>query len=181
MMGKSIFVSIVSYRDPLLVETLKSLMEQKSGMYNIVVGIFEQITKEDSLPVKFPEVWDKYKHEIRYKRIDPEYPDGVGWARAINALQIQNEDFYYQIDSHEVFDPNWDRELVKDYNLGVQKFNTDKVIITAGCKIFRYEDGKVIKEPQGHITSKFKYFCFQENWMLGPQDRKSTRLNSSHT
>ena len=168
MMRKSIFVSIVSYRDPLLVETLKSLMEQKSGMYDVIVGIFEQINKEDSLQVKFPEVWDKYKHEIRYKRIDPEYPDGVGWARAINALQIQNEDFYYQIDSHEVFDPNWDRELVKDYNLGVQKFNTDKVIITAGCKMFRYEDGKIIKEPQGHITSKFKYFCFQENWMLGP-------------
>ena len=161
MMRKSIFVSVVSYRDPLLMETVKSVFEQKSGMFDIVVGIFEQTAKEDSLPIKYPEFFDKYKNDIRYKRIDPEYPDGVGWARAVNALQILNEDFYYQIDSHEVFDANWDRELVKDYNLGVEKFGTDKVIITAGCKIFRFENGEVIKERQGNITSKVKYFCFQ--------------------
>lgn len=169
MMDKSIFVSVVSYRDPLLMETVKSVFEEKSGMFNIIVGIFEQITKEDSLPEKYPDFYAKHKNNIRYKRIDPEYPDGVGWARAINALQILNEDFYYQIDSHMVFDKNWDRELVKDYNRGVEKFGTDKVIIAASCKIFRLgENNEIIKEKQGKITSKVKYFCFQDNWMAAP-------------
>ena len=72
MMRKSIFVSVVSYRDPLLMETVKSIFEQKSGMFDVVVGIFEQINKEDSLPVKHPEFYDKYRNDIRYKRIDPE-------------------------------------------------------------------------------------------------------------
>ena len=168
-MRKSIFVSVVSYRDPLLMETVKSIFEEKSGMYDITVGIFEQIVKEDSLPVKYPEFYDKYKNEIRYKRIDPEYPDGVGWARAVNALQVLNEDFYYQVDSHMVFDPNWDRDLVKDYNRGVNKFGTNKIVITAGCKMFRLgENGEIIKERHGAITSKVKYFCFQDNWMAAP-------------
>jgi Glycosyltransferase (GlcNAc) len=51
-----IFVSIVSYRDPLLHYTLKSLMENKSEITDVVYGIFEQTATEDSLAVKYPEL-----------------------------------------------------------------------------------------------------------------------------
>lgn len=168
MMKESIFVSIISCRDPLLVETVRSVFEESSGMFDINIGIFEQIVKEDSLPIKHTDIWEKYKNQIRYKRIDPEYADGVGWARAINALQIQEEDYYYQIDSHMAFDTNWDRDLVKEYKRGKEKFGTDRIIITAGCKMYELDDNGKPKLERHNVTSRFRYFCFQPNWMLGP-------------
>ena len=44
-----IFVSVVSFRDPLLLQTVRSLIDNQSGIYEIVVGIFEQTCIEDSL------------------------------------------------------------------------------------------------------------------------------------
>lgn len=161
-----IFVSICSYRDPLLHHTLKSLMENKSELGDVVYGVFEQTCKEDSLETKYPEL---AKHpSVRYKRIDPEYSDGVCWARYINSLQLFDEEFYYQIDSHMVFDKNWDRHLISNYKLAAVKHQTDRVIITANCGTFRLsEEGAPIKDLHGNITCVSGYWSFHDNYILG--------------
>lgn len=159
-----IFVSIVSYRDPLLYDTVMSLIENKSGLCIVTIGIFEQTKFEDSLANLHPELITK--PDIFYKRIDPQYSDGVGWARHINALQMNDADFYYQIDSHALFDKNWDRELVKDYQLAVEKYNNPKIVITSNCKNYHLdESGRPVKEILRPITCKSTYFAF-------PRDRK---------
>jgi hypothetical protein len=139
----SIFVSVVSYRDSLLNQTVVDLLDKQSGLNDITVGIFEQTIRENSLEVINPELI-KQKN-IRYKRIDPEYAAGVGWARHINALQIKNEEFFFQIDSHMLFDKGWDVSLIEDWNLGKEKHNDNKTIISTSCKGYDFdENGNII-------------------------------------
>ena len=161
-----IFVSVVSYRDPLLKMTVESLLDNKSPRHDVVVGIFEQIAIEDSLIVKYPEFCNR--PDIRYKRIDPQYSDGVCWARHINALQIKDEDFFYQVDSHMLFDKGWDRKLVNDFRVAQQKHDSNRIIITANCKNFDL-DGTGAPRKQLEemlLTCRVRYFNYNTNLNL---------------
>lgn len=162
---KTIFVSIASFRDELLLATLDSLKQNESGRNKIVYGIFEQTRKEDSLETKAPE---KIEHpNVRYKRIDPEYADGVVWARAINAMQVYDEEFFYQIDSHMLFDKDWDNALIWDYQQATKLANTPKVILTTGTKNFEYFSNYITKHTlKSDITVNFKYYQFDKELLL---------------
>lgn len=160
-----IFVNICSYRDKLLAPTIQSLLDTESGRNQITYGIFEQTKLENSLQTTNP---DLIKHpRIRYKRIDPEYSDGVVWARCINSMQIYDEEFQYQIDSHMLFDKDWDHQLILDYNDARRVANTDKVVLTAGTKNFDLEENRIIKHTlTDDITVKLGYFQFDKDLRL---------------
>ena len=159
-----IFVSICSYRDPLLFHTFKSLIESKSELTEVTYGIFEQTEKETSLEVLHPELVQR--SDVKYKRIDPEFSEGVGWARSINALQMSDEDFYYQVDSHMIFDQDWDRDLIKDYMQGAELSNTNRVIISSNCKNFDLVDGIPTLEHNIKVSCVAKFFQFDKNFWL---------------
>jgi hypothetical protein len=159
-----IFVSICSYRDPLLVYTLKSLIQSKSSLAEVVYGIFEQTEKENSLETLHPELISR--PDVKYKRIDPQYSEGVGWARNINALQLTDEDFYYQIDSHMVFDNNWDRQLINDYKEGCLIANSNKVVISSNCKNFNLVEGHVKLEHNKNVACIAKFYQFDKSLSL---------------
>jgi hypothetical protein len=148
-----IFVSIVSYRDPLLHQTLRNMMETQSAITQVTYGIFEQTEFAESLEAKYPDL--AQNKNVRYKRIDPKYSDGVGWARHLNSLQVDDEEFYYQVDSHTLFDKNWDRYLINDFKLGMEQHKTDRIIIDANCGTFRmledgthYSQGRILVFPR---------------------------------
>lgn len=123
----TIFVSVCSYRDPFMARTVQSLFETKSNNTNIVVSIFDQSNNNYEIPPL---------DEIIYKQIDPKYSNGVGWARHLNSLNLTNEDFYYQIDSHCIFDQDWDIFLINDYIKYSNHYNTNKIILSSSCKSF---------------------------------------------
>lgn len=161
-----IFVNICSYRDKFLPLTLESLLDTESGRNEITYGVFEQIKLEDSLIQKHPELANHPR--VRYKRIDPEYSEGVVWARSINAMQIHDEEFMYQIDSHMLFDTAWDHYLILDYLQASKLAKTDKVILTAGTKNFKLVGNKIVKSTfvDGDITTEIKYVDFAKNLKL---------------
>lgn len=160
-----IFVSIASYRDPLLFPTITSLIENESGRNEIIYGIFEQCALENSLAVEHPELISNPK--IRYKRIDPEYSDGAVWARSINAMQIYDESFFYQVDSHMLFDKDWDHFLILDYNRAKKLANTEKVILTSGTKNYELNENQILMHTlTDDITVKFGYYQFKKNLQL---------------
>ena len=160
-----IFVNICSYRDRLLAPTVQSLLETESGRNEITYGVFEQTKLEDSLQTKFP---DLVKHpRVRYKRIDPEFSDGVVWARCINSMQIYDEQFQYQVDSHMLFDKDWDHQLMLDYNHARKVANTDKVLLTSGTKNYDLTGDQITKHTlTNDITVKLGYFQFDKNLRL---------------
>jgi len=162
---RSIFVNIASYRDCYLPATIKSLIENESGRNKITYGVFDQSELDQSL---FASSKDLLKlPNIRYKRINPEYSDGVVWARAINAMQIHDEEFMYQIDSHMLFDKDWDNYLIWDYEQAKRIANTDKIILSTGTKNFEAIDNNITKHTLNEdITVKFGYFQFRKNLQL---------------
>jgi hypothetical protein len=159
-----IFVSIASYRDPLLPFTIASLLDRKSQMTDVICGVFEQNEIENSLITQYPEICAL--KNIRYKRVDPQYSEGVGWARHINSLQMEDEDFYYQIDSHIVFDDCWDRQLISDYREAVETYKTNKIIISSNCKNYRFVDNKIVLEEDRHYATNVKYYQFNSDLFL---------------
>jgi len=202
----TIFVSICSYRDPLLYSTVMSLLQGRCGRNRIVIGIFEQIVAEDSLPVKYPDIEeaiDSYndnphphpgERAILYKRIDPQYSNGVGWARAINQYQIDPDeyDLLYQIDSHMLFDKDWDRTIISDYEDAIIKYDTKKVIITAPCKWYDVlEDKSISKGPDLGVTGntlyynpfKYEYFLSAHSQIdpIGPGIRDAIHICAGNT
>jgi hypothetical protein len=159
-----IFVSICSYRDNLLHHTIESLIKHKSNRHDAVYAIFEQNTADKSLDTLFPELVKR--KDVRYKRIDPEYSEGVGWARHINGLQLTDEDFYYQIDSHMVFDTDWDRTLVNDYKEAVLKYDTNKVCISSNCKNFEIINGVPCLQHNRKVSTLARFYQFDKNFWL---------------
>lgn len=178
---KKIFVNICSYRDKLLAPTIESLIENESGRNKITYGVFEQTKLEDSLLTKYPHLVKN--KQIRYKRIDPEYSDGVVWARAINSMQIYDEEFQYQIDSHMLFDKSWDNYLINDYMQGCRDLGHDKVLLSAGTKNFDLDGNQITKHTlTDDISVKLGYYQFNKNMRLyahGPWISSPEKLQPS--
>lgn len=162
---KKIYVNLCSYRDKLLLPTLESLIENESGRNEVVYGVFEQTALEDSLQTKAPDLLKKTN--IRYKRIDPEFSDGVVWARCINSMQIYEEEFQYQIDSHMLFDKGWDHYLVLDYLHACKVAGHDRVVLTCGTKNFDLDGDRITKHTLTEdISVNLGYYQFDKNMRL---------------
>lgn len=105
-----IFISIASYRDPDLINTVRNCYEQaydKDGLFFCVVS---QADFEEHPDLSFvPE------NQIRYIRIPWQKSLGACWAREIASRRIEKE-YFLQIDSHSRFVKNWDSLVIKKYN-----------------------------------------------------------------
>lgn len=161
-----IFVSIISLRDPLLEKTLDSLITNKSNRHKVTYCVFEQTRIEDALVTIRPDLVNR--EDVLYTRIDPEYARGVGWPRYLNTLEIDDEDFFFQVDSHMLFDKNWDRTQVENYKQVAKLTGTKKVIITSGCKNFNIdEDGTIVQDSHPiNVSTVLKYFDFNQRTSL---------------
>lgn len=148
---KKIFVSIVSYKDPLLTQTVQSLLENASTDNDITISILDQ--SHDKLVFS--------ESNVLYMQLDPKLSKGVGWARHINSLNLTNEDFYYQIDSHAVFDSNWDRYLIADFEKYQKRYNTNKIALSSASNEFIMNDKDIQKtnydQPHTFITKFSKH------------------------
>jgi hypothetical protein len=155
-----IFVNICSYRDPLVGQTLTNLLETESKLNKVTYGILEQTRLEDSLEHNCPEL---AKHpQVKYKRVEPGASDGIGWARLVNSLQVTDEEFFYQIDSHAIFDEGWDFFVLSDYRLAERKAKTNRIIITSCCKTCDVDDeGMMYKITKERMGCKVLYYGFQ--------------------
>lgn len=120
-----IFVSVVSYRDPLLNTTVNEAYNCAKFKDSLVFGIvdqgfFRETIDVDSLP---------FRNQVRYLRFDPEHARGVCWARNMAQSLWTGEDYYFQVDSHTLFDNDWDETLINQMQL-LQEWH-EKPIITA--------------------------------------------------
>lgn len=119
---KKIFVSIASYQDPLLLETICSAYENAKYKDFITFGVCEQSSNGIDLDSI------KFKNQIRYELIDPVMAKGPCYARSRIQSLINGEDYYLQIDSHMIFYQDWDEILIKYFNWLQQHINNDLVI-----------------------------------------------------
>ena len=104
---KTIFVSIASYRDTDLQNTLDSLFANAAHPDRVFVGIFLQIADElDNTTCLV-----KPRPNVRIDTVDARAARGPGWARSKVQAMWKGEDFFFQVDSHMRFAKNWDELL----------------------------------------------------------------------
>lgn len=106
-----IFISIASYCDDLLTFTIKDCIKKATNPENIFFGIVDQndssqISNISQLP---------FSKQIRYIYINKLDSQGVCWARNIAFSLFNNEDYLLQVDSHMLFEEDWDSNLIEQY------------------------------------------------------------------
>lgn len=108
-----ILVHLPAYREPELVPTIKSALENAEFPERIHFGICRQFNSEDG----FDNV-DEFRNDPRFKIKDIPYEQakGLAYARAvINEELLEDEEFVCQLDSHHRFTKNWDSTLIQWY------------------------------------------------------------------
>jgi len=133
MKKNKIFVQIAAYRDPQLVPTIKSLLENAKKPENLIICIANQYDDENVL--------NEYRGDKRFKIIDIPYLESQGacWARSRIQELYDDEEYTFQLDSHHRFIQNWDHELIKMIKQ-LKKKGHKKPLLTAYISSFNPEN-----------------------------------------
>ena len=134
----SIFISIASYQDPLLVSTIFGAYNNAKNKNELIFSICDQSDN----PINIDDL--DFADQVRYEHVNPVFSKGPCWARHRAQTFYQEEDYFLQIDSHTQFLPNWD-ELFKEALLKIEAAGlTDgyfaKPIITSYPRSFKVLD-----------------------------------------
>jgi hypothetical protein len=157
-MLNKIFISIASYRDPLVLTTINSAIENADNPDNISFGLVIQDLDRD-----IPN-FEKYKN-ISIIKMHPRDAMGAGFARSKAMSLLKDEDFFLQIDSHTVFEKSWDTNAIKELKYAQELSSNKKVILS-------------YFPPPFHIESGNKIFIIKNNKMQPPYPtRQRPKLN----
>jgi hypothetical protein len=129
-MSKKIFISVASYQDPLLLETLCSAYKNAENKDALIFGVCEQA--DIGIDVQSID----FKDQIKYELLDPVMAKGPCWARARIQHQITNEEYFLQIDSHTIFAQDWDRILL-NYHSWLETCLKNNFVITGYPRGFK--------------------------------------------
>lgn len=133
-----IFVSIASYRDPDLINTVRNCYEQAYDKDGLFFCIVSQADYEEHPDLSFiPE------SQVRYICVPWQKSLGACWAREIASRRIDKE-YFLQIDSHSRFVDNWDKIVIEKYNK-CEKYWGD-MVFTHHPNGFERIDGKDVYE-----------------------------------
>jgi len=125
-----IFISIASYQDPLLLETICSAYMNASNKQNLRFGVCEQADEGIDVAGLI------FSDQIDYELIQPVMARGPCWARERIQNFYQDEDFFLQIDSHMIFSEGWD-EILISYHDWITGCGIDKFVITGYPRSFK--------------------------------------------
>ena len=134
----SIFISIASYQDPLLVSTIYSAYQNANDKDALVFGVCDQSDNPDNI------LDIECAKQIHYDHVDPLFAKGPCWARHRAQSFFQDEDYFLQIDSHTQFSPGWDEKFITELNkiesMGASDDYFAKPIITSYPRSFEVLD-----------------------------------------
>jgi hypothetical protein len=142
-----IFIQIASYRDPQLIHTIKSALENAKKPKNLVFGICRQYHPEDGF-----DNLDEFKGDKRFRVVDVLYSEskGVCWARNQVQQLYDGEEYTMQIDSHMRFEKNWDDEFIKMVKQ-LQKDGYPKPLLTGYVSSFDPDN-----DPQSRVREPWR-------------------------
>lgn len=163
----SIFVQIASYRDPQLIPTIDSLLDNAKSPENLHVCICWQHGDDEPVDIFLSAGFNlesvdenpKVEHSViratykgaRFSIIDTPYlaSKGACWARNQVQQLYDNEKYTLQLDSHHRFVSEWDVKLI-DMIEGL-RHKSKKPLITAYVPSFDPEN-----DPAGRVMQPWK-------------------------
>lgn len=105
-----IFVNLASYRDPFLSHTIRSVLENAKYPDRVTFGVAWQRGEEEVNELPFD------KQQVRVLKIPALQSKGACWARSIAFELLEDEHFFWLLDSHLMVRKHWDESLLKQYH-----------------------------------------------------------------
>jgi hypothetical protein len=132
-----IFISIASYRDPLLVPTIKDALAKAAHPDDLRFGICWQHGPEEGPP--------PFTGDSRFRILDVPYPQsrGICWARAEIMKLFDSEAWFLQLDAHHRFVQDWDVKLI----VQAARTGSPKPLLTAYAPHFQPDDPSSYRRP----------------------------------
>lgn len=157
---ETIFISLASFREPELRDTIVSALENAAHPERIHFGVFSQADPQDH-----PDLSDiPNMNEVVVPASEAK---GPGYARYKVMQQYGGQDYFLQIDAHSMFPPNWDSKTISLYKKIQREQNQDKVIISfwgspywideSGKKLLGFDGGKNWDVSGPHYTRLVNY------------------------
>jgi glycosyltransferase involved in cell wall biosynthesis len=142
-----IFIQAASYRDPQLIPTIESALENAKHPENLVFGIARQYHPDD----KFDDL-SKYEKDKRFRILNIPYSESNGACWARNQIQqlYKNEEYTLQIDSHMRFAKDWDVEMIKMIS-DLQEKGYPKPLLTGYVSSFDPDN-----DPQARVQEPWR-------------------------
>lgn len=136
----SIFISIASYCDPLLSLTMQQAYEKAAWPDSLHFGVVDQspLTAPYPVPASVP------AKQVTYIKIEASQTHGCCWARSLAMSLMGRQDWFLQIDSHMIFEQNWDATLIGKINT-LMRF-TPRCILSSYPPSFKFVNG--VPTPQ---------------------------------
>lgn len=171
-MSESIFVALCSLNDEELVPTVMNAFDSAKNPDNVFVGIAHSLLfKNPRLASAIKSELSDYMDKISYKVYSLTKNAGVGNGRISAYNEYSGQDYFLQLDSHSLFDEDWDTKIIDIYQDAKQSVNNDKIVLTAYIAKYLYNQSRqrVLKNPSGwlpttatlhdgHYSEKFDYF-----------------------
>lgn len=134
------FVSIASYCDSLLKPTIEDALDNARYPDNLRFGVVEQ-----SKISYVEQLTEKARKQVRLLTVNPAESRGACWARALAMAMYGDEDWFFQIDAHTIFDKHWDACLVSSW-FDCSK-QSAKPYISGYPHSYEIRSGEVVKCP----------------------------------
>ena len=112
----TIFLSISSYKDPLLINTLQSAYKNAKNKDSIIFAVVDQNDQKLEL-----ENFDFFP-QLRYHFLPGEFARGCAWARSLAQSLYMGEDYFLQVDSHTIFEQDRDEYFISYHKKLSKKF-----------------------------------------------------------
>lgn len=170
----SIFISIPSYRDPELLRTVKSAIDNADNPESIYFGIV--IQDVDSQIPNF-----NFNKNIIINKMHPKFARGAGYARAEAMKLYSGQDYYLQIDSHTVFSKGWDTKCITHHNKAKEISKNNKIIISAFPQSYYAESKNTISIKEFNKSDSITYPTKQMPIMRDTKDWTAKRIEFENT
>lgn len=152
---KTIYVSIPSLDDAELIPTIHDAMDKAADMGRVHIGVALQSSDKKMLK-EVQKVADGYLGNVQVtftKLTTRNAPHnlGVGLGRAKAHSFYNNEDYFLQVDSHTMFEQDWDEKLIQMLRHASDISGNPKTIITAyaGSYFLDENGGRTLNFPNG--------------------------------
>ena len=145
----SIFISIASYCDPLCGFTMAQAYEKAKWPDELRFAVIDQSPMDapSPVPAHIP------ARQVTYMKIDSKVTRGCAWARALAMSCYRDQDWYLQIDSHMMFDQDWDEILINKANACMHF--VENCVLSSYPPGFAFTDGVAVptSEPERLIAT----------------------------
>ncbi len=187
-----IFVSLAAYRDPDLINTVRSIYTKATHKDRLFFSLVSHEGEECNFDFSFIP-----KHQLSYQKIDYRLADGACSGRHLaNSLLSKQYKYFLHTDSHSRVADGWDETLIDTYNRlscvwgdlliltkyphgftfdwdngGVEKFSTDEDFYKAG-PIWREAEQLYLLEwePLEDKVNGDKAYAFCANFAFGSSE-----------